>query len=150
MKTRILCVSISLLFIVFMALNLFCEDAYVPTDNEEIYGIWINQEYGTTEASFSQKRIINPDGTWEEYSSMIDIGFRTLNYTIIDKWTESEGNIWYKLRTEYGGKEYGTKPFYELHKISNSGLTWEFVRSAETYPTQIDPNHPMYFIYYRQ
>jgi len=133
-----------------MAMNVFCEDVYVPTENEEIYGTWINPEYGTMEALFSQKRITNPDGTWEEYSGMADIAYRTLKYTIIDKWTDSEGNIWYKLITEYGGKTYGAKPFYELHKISNAKLTWEFVSSAEAYPTKIDPDHPMYFIYYRQ
>ena len=133
-----------------MAMNLFCEDVYEPTENEEIYGTWINPEYGTTEALWSQKRIINPDGTWEEYSSMEDIGYRTYKYTIIDKWTDSEGNIWYKLLTEYGGRAYGVKPLYELHRISNSKQTWEFVSSAEAYTTQIDPNHPIYFIYYRQ
>ncbi len=88
--------------------------------------------------------------TWEEDGGMADIAYRTLKYTIIDKWTDSEGNIWYKLITEYGGKTYGAKPFYELHKISNSGLTWEFVSSTEAYPIEIDPDHPLYFTYYRQ
>ena len=152
MKTRNLILSVILIFAVLVLL-ISCatgKKAYVAKENEEIYGTWVNTEYGTMEALFSQKRITNPDGTWEEYGGMADIAYRTLKYTIIDKWTDSEGNIWYKLITEYGGKAYGAKPFYELHKISNSGLTWEFVSSTEAYPTEIDPDHPMYFIYYRQ
>lgn len=64
--------------------NAIGEDEYVPTENEELYGTWVNTEYGTMEALFSQKRIINPDGTWEAYSGMADIAYRTLKYTIID------------------------------------------------------------------
>ena len=150
MKSRTLISGVIIILAIFMGNYAIGEDEYVPSENEEIYGTWVNPEYGKTEASFSQKRIINPDGTWEEYSSMADIGYLTWEYTIIDKWTDSEGNIWYKLNTWYGNKAYGAIPYYDLHRISNSGLTWEFVSSTKDYPTEIDPDHPMYFIYYRQ
>ena len=152
MKTRNIILRVILIFAVLVLL-ISCatgKKAYVARENEEIYGTWVNTSYGTTKDFFPQKRIINPDGTLEEYGGMADIAHFPGKYTIIDKWTDSEGNIWYKLITEYGGKTYGAKPFYELHKISNSGLTWEFVSSTEAYPTEIDPDHPMYFIYYRQ
>jgi len=123
---------------------------YVAKEDEEIYGTWVNTSYGTTKDFFSQKRIYKPDGTLEEYGGMADIAHLAYKYTIIDKWTDSEGNIWYKLITEYGDKTYGSRPAYELRKISNSALTLEFVFSMDNYPTEIDPNHRYYFIYYRQ
>ncbi len=153
MKTRNLILSVILIFAVLVLL-MSCatgKKAYVAKENEEIYGTWVNTEYHTSEIYFlPQKIITKPDGTFEMYDGMADIAHLTYKYTIIGKWTDSEGNIWYKLITEHGGKTYGAKPFYELHKISNSGLTWERASSTEAYPTEIDPDHLMYFIYYRQ
>jgi len=66
-------------------------------------------------------------------------------YTIKDKWTDSEGNIWYKETFVV----YGQK-FYELDKISNSGKTLEFQYSTSKYPTKIDPENGRYRIYHRK
>ena len=152
MKTRNLILSVILIFAVLVLL-MSCatgKKAYVAKENEEIYGTWVNTEYGTMEAAFWQKIINRSDGTSELYEGMADIAHATSKYIIIDKWTDSEGNIWYKIIREFGEKAYGEKPYYELHKISNSGLIWEYVFSFDNYPTEIDSNHPYYLIYYRQ
>jgi len=144
-------ISNGALILMAAALIVSCaKKPYVAKEDEEIYGTWVNTSYGTTKDFFSQKRIYKPDGTLEEYGGMADIAHLAYKYTIIDKWTDSEGNIWYKLITEYGDKTYGSRPAYELRKISNSALTLEFVFSMDNYPTEIDPNHRYYFIYYRQ
>ncbi len=125
---------------------------YAAKEDEEIYGTWVNTDYGTTEFHIPEKIINNPDGTLEIYGGMADSAHSTGVYTIIDKWTDSEGNVFYKTRRRWGEETYGKKLAYELHKISNLGLTWESVFSMDKYPTEKDivPNHPRYAIYYRQ
>jgi hypothetical protein len=101
-------------------------------------------------AVYTQKIITKPDCTYELYGSVTDmVNQFTFQYTITDKWTDSDGNILYKIITKYK-TEYVEQTRYGLDKISNSGRTWEYVGSADDYPTQIDPNHPEYRIYYRQ
>ena len=132
---------------------------YVAKEDEEIYGTWINTSYsysmstyGSSRMSvYAQKIIINPDSTCEVYGSLLDkIPHFTYQYTITDKWKDSDGNIWYKIIGKYK-TEYLEQTRYELDKISNSsGLTWEYIGSADDYPAKIDPNHSDYHIYYRQ
>ena len=150
MEARKLISGVILPLAVLLLIASCAKKPYAAKEDEEIYGTWVNTSYGTTKDLFSQKRIYKSDGTLEEYGGMADIAHLTYKYTIIDKWTDSEGNIWYKLITEYGDKTYGSRPAYELRKISNSALTLEFVFSMDNYPTEIDPNHRYYFIYYRQ
>ena len=131
---------------------------YVAKEHEEIFGVWVNTSYsysmstyGSSRMSvYAQKIIINPDGTCEVYGSLSDnIPHFTYQYTTTDKWTDSDGNIWYKIIGKYK-TEYIEQIRYELDKISNSGRTWEHVGSADDYPTEIDPNDLEYRIYYRQ
>jgi hypothetical protein len=125
--------------------NIFAEEKpYVAKDNEEIYGTWVNMDY-KPDAVPNQKVIIYPGrfgtfGSAESKTAMV-----TGSYWITDKWTDSEGNIWYK--TEF--VEFGKKN-YELSKISNSGKTREFVYSSSKYPTKIDPENATYHIYHRK
>ncbi|MCK4829951.1 hypothetical protein KA005_80255, partial [bacterium] len=123
MEARKLISGVILPLAVLLLIASCAKKPYAAKEDEEIYGTWVNTSYGTTKDLFSQKRIYKSDGTLEEYGGMADIAHLTYKYTIIDKWTDSEGNIWYKLITEYGDKTYGSRPAYELRKISNSGLT---------------------------
>jgi hypothetical protein len=158
MKTRILITSVILIFTVLVFIGNYAigEDEYVLTENEEIYSTWVNTSYrpGTGEGSYwawkPQKIIYKPDGTIESYSAARDIAHFTGKYNIIAKWTDSEGNIFYKIITKWGDKTYGQTTLYEFQMISNSGLTWEYITSLDDYATEIDPNHPDYHIYYRQ
>jgi len=145
---RVLIIFIVLFLTV--SFNLYTDDLQTEEALDELVGTWANTNYGTCKIPFPQKVINNPDGTLELYAGMADIAHRKGKYNIIDKWTDSEGNVLYKIRRAWGDGTYGEKPDYELHKISNSGLTWEFVFSMDEYPTEINPNHPFYMIYYRQ
>ena len=145
---------ISLLAVMIFSLHCPAQQ-YVPTENEGIYGIWVNTSYtqgmgASYWASYWQKIVQNPDGTIEGYMSAVDMTHFTGAYTIVAKWTDSQGNILYKLMTKWGDKTYGRTTLYELHKVSNLGLTLEYITSLDDYATQIDPNHREYHIYYRQ
>jgi hypothetical protein len=129
---------------------------YVPTENEEIYGTWVNTGYtqgmgASYWASYWQKIVHSSGGTIKSYMSAEDMAHFTGAYTIVAKWTDSHGNILYKLMTKWGDKTYGGETtLYELHRVSNSGLTLEYITSLDDYATEIDPNHREYHIYYRQ
>ena len=142
---HILCV-VSVLAIAISASGLVKgEEAYVPTETEEYYGAWVNPEYkGKSSSGFSVKLVNNSNGTWETYSFeyMTTPTFRG-SYTIIDKWTDSEGSVWYKVAWKSRGGGYEGK---DLVKISNSGNTCESAMSYD-YPAEIDPTHPNYRIY---
>jgi len=89
-----------------------------------------------------------PNGTWKRFLSRHDLapGF-TGSFTLIDKWTDSEGNIWYKMFWNLGNIEW---EMYEIVRISNSGKTLEYVFSEIDFPIGITTDHPNYRIYYRQ
>ena len=124
------------------------EKAYVPKDNEELYGTWVNPDYNTE--TFAAKTLLNPDGTilyyWKEESTVVATRG---NFSITDKWSDSEGNVWYK--TTYTWKMGGySESGYELARISNSGKTYESVYSHPECPKELSPKHPSYMIYHRQ
>ena len=123
--------------------TIFAQDsAYIPEDNEELYGTWINMEY----RAFPFPKLINYPGDWAAFlSAKSKKVHETGKYTITDKWTDSEGNIWYKTRVSGV-----VQKVYQLDKISNSGKTWEFVFSYEKYPTEINPKDADYYIYHRE
>ena len=123
---------------------------YVPKENEEIYGTWTNADYEKASRDVDAKFIIVPDGQeiYATVSSSVKRGI--LQYTIIDKWTDSEGNVWYKRHIS---RNYLEPPWGELDRISNNGTTLEFVFSTQVpakCPTKIDPKDWSYLIYYRQ
>ncbi len=120
-------------------------------DTEAINGIWVNKEYSGRIADF-QKIIIDPvDLTihWCYKSEAARPDYKH-PYTIMGKWTDSEGDTWYKLEwLDRGNKR---SKYLELSRISQSGMTLEFVNQRERlgWPTKLDPDHPNYRIYYRE
>lgn len=129
--------------IVALTGTIFAQDpAYIPEDNEELYGTWINMEYH----AFPHPKVTNFPGELAIFGSVkSEKANETGKYTITDKWTDSEGNIWYKTEVTF--------PFqkgYRLDKISNYGKTWESVISYSKYPTEINPEDADYYIYRRE
>ena len=152
MKTRTLTLSVIIILAVHVFIGNYAigEDDHVLTANEEIYGTWINPNYPKSGAKtwFPQKIIIKPGGIYEYYSSKLDLVPGTIStFTLTAKWIDSEGNVWYRMIWKW--KDEGN-PRYEIGKINNAGQTWEFINSYDNYPTEIDPNHIEYHIYYRQ
>jgi len=112
-------------------------------------GTWINTDYG--EGSNPQKKIYYSDGRWEEYYQVTnEIRCDWGKATILDKWLDSKGNVWYK--THWESFHLGWKG-YAMGKISNSGNTLEDIWASESYPIEEwepDRFEYNYQIYYRQ
>ncbi len=125
---------------------------YSPKDNEELFGTWVNIEYN--EEGWWVKIVFNKDETYETYDSEKSAKPPYLGkFVIDDKWTDTEGNVWYKFYTTYAMKGHiGGGGGYWLARIGGSGNTIEGVFASNEYPEQIDPNNLKYkyIVYYRQ
>jgi len=156
MKTRML-VLISFLVLGVLIVAGSCatgKKAYVVQEDEELFGTWINPDYD--EKMTAAKIIYEPDG--------VSRGFGTANttmeawnakFTITDKWIDDEGIIWYKLfgtDMKVGSHSIPQSDYYYLCKISDSGRVFEFSRSSDDYPPEVNPDNLRYptRIYYRQ
>ncbi len=127
--------------------------AYVPKANEEFYGTWINEK--TINDGHIQKKISNADGNLDFFNVSDTKALFEDRQEIDSKWTDSEGNIWYKIHgTVSAGLYVGTK-WQELDKLSKSATIWEYVYAIvpqfdpKLYPTRIDPSGPNYRVFYR-
>jgi len=112
-------------------------------------GTWINEDFNS-HAFFARLELYR-DGSWDGYNRISDTGKKeTGHYAIVDKWTDSEGNIWYKTHWWYGPIDEEHISDYEIDKLSESGKVWEYISDAYEFPTEIDESDPRYHIYYRQ
>jgi hypothetical protein len=157
MKIRKLCVY-QLLVVVLLFLFGSCATdkvGYRPTDDEEFFGIWINDKQ-----QYPQKFITFPDMTWEYYNHTYDIfpkAWGTAEF--YKKWTDNQGNIWYQSYVTYEG--YGGNKQYsqELERIYRDGKVWvlEYIYEPiptsefdpDKFPAKMDPEHVNYHIFYR-
>jgi len=120
-------------------------------NESEIYGTWINTEYPGTWTGGWQKIVHNTDGTYKNYMNATDTQPAVdMNENVVEKWTDAEGNIWYKITwTFLSGEKYN-----ELDRISNNGTVLEYVTAPARvgWPTEIRKDHHdwEYRIYYRQ
>ena len=124
------------------------KQAYIPKPNEELYGTWANAEYDGVE--HGQKFINYNWGYTEAYRLATDQYPDTRRaFYIMDKWTDSEGIIWYKVTWQLRGSP--TMRFY-LVKINKSEGSWEEVWTYKDFPSESDliPEHVEYGIWYRQ
>jgi hypothetical protein len=149
MKARML-ISIFILFLAVLIIVESCatlKKPYIPTENEEYYGTWVNPEYNNSIRLVSAKVVNNPDGTWFSYMSVANSQSSSKGwFKIIKKWTDSEGNIWYRVDFNDPGVEIIR---HQLTKIRNSGNTMESVFSAAEYPKKLDKDNLNYRIRYR-
>jgi hypothetical protein len=142
LSTLILC-----LILVTFAADTFAEEfdkhrPYVAKDTEEIYATWVNPE---VKSGHPQKTIYKANSIVEWFMSDRSVAPDYIGrYLILNKWKDSEGNIWYKIHS------VGSHEFYSLIKISNSGNTLEIVEDRVDYPIKIDPKHVFYDKYSRE
>ena len=148
-----LTILMMLLIMVLACLTSFGDDKekygfYVPRNNEEIYGTWVNMTYPGTSRMYPQKIVMHFWGEWEEYREATDENFATGTFVLVDRWTDSEGNIWYK---DYIRMRNDINPTFELDKISKDGTVWEYVFGNHDFPTADNMNstNPYYRIFYR-
>ena len=132
---------------------------YTPKPNEELFGTWTNMSYSgevSERANLPQKQVI--DGTGYHIFRFADDAaqYWTGNEQIVSRWTDSEGNIWYKAYR--GGWNDGTKTLvpHTLYKLNKSATAMESVTAIrDTYtpgafPNKIDPKDPSYLAYARE
>ena len=96
------------------------EKRYTPAEDEEIFGTWINNDYkGRGDKNYMV--IMKPDLTYELYSKKGRPAILKHSYILEKKWTDSDGNIWYRVRKNI--------PFdyeWQLTRISADGKTYEY------------------------
>ena len=124
MKTRTLVSILVLVLAVLIISEGYATDKKVTKkDYRFVSGTWINEEYNSK--PFREKYVVRRDGTFDRYNRTSDAGKQgTGHYEIIEKWIDSEGNIWYKMHVWSGVKVEGQPVSYELDKFSNSGKVW--------------------------
>jgi len=124
--------------------------ASMAQEDEVLCGTWVNLDYDKTWKD--GKIIIKPDGTYNEYDRSDSNGAGEWGYTIMNKWTDSDGNTFYKyiVKSIYKEEKVRTPTWYYLARIDNTGNVFEYVDSALDFPFEIDLEHPNYAIHYRQ
>jgi len=152
MKKKTVLFVLMFFLTVYTCLISFADDKakygfYIPSEKEELYGTWVNKKY--TGEQYSQKIEMYDWGYYEVYAKVTDTFFVNGTYIIVDKWTDSAGNIWYK---EYIRGRNELYPIFELDKISKSGTVWEYVIGYDDFPTADNMNskNPYYRIRYRE
>ena len=104
-----------------------------------------------------QKVVVTSD-EYTGYSSISDsVAVFTWKLRIDSKWTDSEGNIWYRVSgigADSSSTGYKSLELYKLSKSAtvlerafNGTYAWKFDPSK--YPTKIDPSELSYMILYR-
>jgi hypothetical protein len=138
-------ISLSLCGIIaFSGTVLAGENVYKATDNEELFGTWVNMDYGDE----MHAQMINFKlGEYGLYSSANDSEpMWTAEYRISQKRTDAKGNIWYEYRWKAGAMGSG----FSLLKISDSGKTIEYIFSQWEIPKELDINNENYRTYNRK
>ena len=114
-------------------------------DSDEICCTWVNPSY--TSHTPPQIQIRNADGTFADYADRESTDpLRRGTFTIMKKWRDDAGNIWYRIKRQTGSDE----PRYELAKISDGGQTLELVIRHDDFPSVLDPANEGYRRYTRR
>ena len=146
MKKRLVLLSLLLVFIV----PALAQDYYkfkLPEDSEPIYATWVNDKYDGV-GRHLQKRIFTSWGYGESFKKITDEkpSFRS-TYILVEKWTDSKGNVWYKELEQMLGQKNCL-----LCKISKDGNTLEAIFRSAGFASESDlnPSYPSYVIYRKQ
>jgi hypothetical protein len=156
MKGRMCLAGVALLFLSMPEVRVWAQESVVAKAEEELYGTWAN-ENNNADVLHGQKAVVTADGM-KIYCKVSDPepGME-VSWDISSKWTDSEGNVWYKtLGTGTGGLYKGAN-WQALEKVSKSGLIWERAMNLlelgrfnpAFYPRTIDPKGAYYRILYR-
>ena len=139
--------QMKLCIFILSSLVLLASTGITLAGDEEISATWINTDYN--HFTF-QKRVFNPDGTFRfyRYESSPSPEIEG-TYSIIEKWTDSEKILWYKLKATEIKKGKSKEDYYYLSKISDSGKKLEFVFHASDYLKVINPDRKTYRVYFR-
>ena len=114
------------------------------SESEEICCTWFNMRI--IEGNFPQKIMFHYDGTYATYKEMNSSQALSRGmFQITEKWTDSEGYIWYKIIMN--DPRQGKK--YKLAKVSQNGRRLEFVCNKNKYPSELNASESGYCDYLR-
>ena len=158
MKARMLIIGASIVLLSVFLLADWNPGEYVPKENEEVYGTWVNKDNHGYYFS-PQKQIITANGYKKFYKISDPAPFEEGTRLIYSKWTDAESNIWYKA---YGTVTTGTYKGYNyqvIGKLSKGATVYEFCFTGlgtttqfDTiyFPTKVSPSGSNYVILHRQ
>ena len=157
MKTRTFVLIAVLILALLMVAGSCATGKKAQMPEEDLYkklkGTWVNEVYspisGVIGMGWPAKWVVYSDGTYEWFGESSDtarIGYGEYE-AIVDSWTDSEGNFFYKATFNV---HLTTSVLYQLGTISSSGTEWEFVMSGINFPPEIDPKHGQVAFYSRQ
>ena len=156
MKIRIQFLGVLLIVLAMIPFGANAQDKYVPKANEELYGTWTNEQ--NSKGIFHPQKIVSNADGYKLYTGISDsLAFEEGTMQIDRKWTDSEGNIWYKTFGIVTRGVYKGDRWQELDKLSKSGNVWERALTPlgtmefnpNYFPTKIDPQQEYYRILYR-
>src|SRR5271157_2839974 len=150
MRTRMMRLGSLLVLLALILLGGCATGNYVPKANEELYQTWTNE-------SMDAQKTVNSPGVFKDYAKITDTNtIQEGKEDIFSKWTDSDGNVWYKTYGVITTGQFAGVHFQTLSKISKSGTVREFVVVVPVYhfdplnyPPAPDPRDPSYHIYYR-
>jgi hypothetical protein len=148
MKTKVLVWVLVIFFTAFITEVCFAEekDYYIPKRNTELWGIWINETYGNAPAHY--KWVFYNWGYGEGFTKVTDTTpAAKWTVTIIDKYTDDDGNLWYKT---FNQLNYGWSGYF-LYEINNDKTVLETSWNSYDFPTQndLEAKVGLHLIYYR-
>ncbi len=128
----------------------WAQEKYVPKENEELFGRWKDDKAANMET------VIDSVGFKTYYGSTNNVVLNEATLEIEKKWTDAQGNIWYKVRGLFVGQSpyVGTKfqALYEVHK-SNTALKSQANTvnqyDPSSYPTENGPKATNEYSYHR-
>ncbi len=155
MNARTVFLIVALLLFI-SSIGVSAQEKYIPKENEELYGTWTNKQYSGSTCVEPQKMVVTADG-YISYAKMFDSAPSEEGTMQIDsKWTDAEGNIWYRTFGTVKTGEWKRFKGQWLIKLSKSATvwesTWKYLYSTQEfdpahYPKEIDRN-PFYPVFY--
>jgi hypothetical protein len=141
------CVLVPILAIVVLG---GCAPAkYVPKENEEIYGTWVNLDAG-------RQKLLEQPGTWKLFIYVDDAQpSESGACQLVKKWKDAAVNTWYWVNLSQLGGAVPSGNRQGLVKIDATGKTLEISSldigafDNKTYPKVIDTKNDSYGIYHR-
>jgi hypothetical protein len=121
MKGRMLLLGVSLLF-TLVYIKGWAQEKYLPKENEELSGRWKD------DTATDMQTVYDSVGFRTYYGTANDVLLNEATQEIENKWTDIEGNVWYKTRGVFVGESpyLGTKfqALYEVNKSKTMLTCW--------------------------
>jgi hypothetical protein len=142
MKAKTLLPAAALLF-TFFSLNAARADNkkdaqrgfYLPAKVEELEGTWVTRSQPGAKAE--EKLVYHWWGYFETFRFADDkIPFARGTSTIVDKWVDDEGSIWYRELCRFDW--VSRTVFFRLIKLGDDARMWESVQSTIDFPSPKD------------